>query len=60
MNDGNWKMKCVDDGGSTFCKTGKVYEVKNGRFKTEDCRNSSFYESFNHFIVCNIASKWVS
>ena len=23
MNGGNWKMKCVDDGGCSFCKTGK-------------------------------------
>ena len=58
MNGGNWKMKCVDDGGCSFCKTGNVYEVKNGKFQREDGGESCKYESFEGFVGGNVNTNW--
>lgn len=58
MNGGNWKMRCLDDAGLSFCKTGNVYEVKNGKFQKENGRNSCRYESFKHFVEGNQSTDW--
>ena len=58
MDSGNWKMKCLDDGGCSFCKTGKVYEVKNGIFETEGGSNSFKYKSFEDFIMHKKNTLW--
>ena len=58
MNDGNWKMRCLDNGGSSFCKTGNVYEAKDGKFQKEGGVNSTKYKSFEDFIMHNTNTPW--